>query len=347
MRIAFVGIEKDWDDLYRRSYEGMFVKYHLELPYYYAKYGDHTVVIVTNDKVQSYERQFSNTSCIITMSPESFKSDDRQYDVVVHWRKWFDDLYKEGAVNLINSQDHSYDNLWLHKVAQSKRESKLDGILSFVGWHTENLASEMAALGANMPLIIPGLTLGVDTEIYTPGEKNHRELLWASDIGRGLFNGGFLNITVDLFKRDQGFKSHVCYPDYATLDERISIGHPSIELHRNLDNGPELWSLFNKSGFLPYTSTFMEPSSRAHRQAMAAGCVVLYPPNMGSPSNLITDGVNGFVRPVSEWVDIIWELSRDEKAYSKISNNARDLAVSENWQVQAERFNALVGKLKK
>ncbi|MHA2045893.1 MAG: glycosyltransferase [Candidatus Thorarchaeota archaeon] len=339
MRIAFVGIEKDWKDLYNRGYEGKFVKYHLELPYYYAKYGENRVTIVTDDPIQAYERQFSNISCIITMTPEDFKKTSHEYDVVVHWRKWFEELYKPEAVNVINSQDHSYSGEWLQKVNQATKEEKLYGILCFGGWHRDNLERELT-IAPYAPKLLTGVTLGVDTETYTPSVKGRRELLWASDIGRGLFNGSFLSVAAELFKRDHGFKAHVCYPDY-TDGERFTIGHPAIQLHKNLDNGPELWNLFNTCGFLPYTSTFKEPSSRAHRQAMAAGCVVLYPPDMGTPSGLITDGVNGFVRPVNEWVDIIWELSNNESKFNEISQNARTLALSENWEVQARRFNEL------
>ncbi len=103
----------------------------------------------------------------------------------------------------------------------------------------------------------------------------------------------------------------MCWPDYAkdySTVSSLAASHPAFELHKNLDNGPQLWSLFNKCGFLPYTSTFKEPSSRAHRQAMAAGCVVLYPPDMGSPSELIKDRMTGYVMSTDKWIDKICNI---------------------------------------
>lgn len=349
MRIAFVGIEKDWEDLDKRDYIKKFVQYHLELPFYYCRDGKNTVDIYSDidEPTKIYledleSGEFSRVYCYVR--PHQQWSVEAQYDVVIHWRKWIDDYFCKNAINVINSQDHSYSKEWLSKVDKATSEGKLKGILCFPEWHLRQLTSELNQIDHKPPLL-PGVTLGVDTEVYTPGEtKNHRELLWASDLGRGLTNGGFLNIATDLFKIDNRFKSNICYPDY--VQGTFEIGHPAFEAHKNLDNGPKLWNLFNNSGFLPYTSTFMEPSSRAHRQAMAAGCIVLYPPNRGTPSDLIADNINGFVRPVSEWVDIITSLSEDEEEFNRISKNARDYAVGENWQVQAQRFNELFGTMK-
>ena len=90
----------------------------------------------------------------------------------------------------------------------------------------------------------------------------------------------------------------------------------------------------------------MEPSSRAHRQAMAAGCVVLYPPDRGTPSELLTDGLDGIIRDPAEWPEIILNLSQDTGRYERISKNARDHAVRENWEVQAKRFNKLFEEIR-
>lgn len=333
MRIAFVGIEKDWTKLYEKNYDGKFVKYHLELPYYFAKYGNNCVWIITNDPLKIYERQFSNTSFIMTEDYKYFAK--RDFDVVVHWRKWLEDCYKPGAINVINSQDHSYSHEWKHKVSEATKNKRLHGITCFPGWHENNIRSEMSD-GYECPKLISGLTLGVDTEVYKPVSKDRYSLLWASDPGRGV--NGAIELAIKLFIRDNRYKLHLCWPDYA--DMGAVPNHPAIEVHKNLDNGQELWDLFNKCAFLPYTSTFKEPSSRAHRQAMSSGCVVLYPENMGTPSELITDGVNGIVGgSIDDWVEKIIELNNDWEKYQALSMNARSLAESENWKVQTKRFN--------
>lgn len=343
MRVAFVGIEKDWEDLWKRDYIHNFVKHHLELPFYYCRDGNNSVDIWTNTK-EEYEvsNESRCSSAPLRVRPNADWNGGAQYDVVVHWRKWFEDFYGPNAVNVINSQDHSYSREWLQKVNQASKEEKLHGILCFPTWHERNLRAELKML-TYRPRLLPGVTLGVDAQVYKPSPNKARStLLWASDIGRGLFNGSFLTVMAEVFKKDHTFRADVCYPDYSVSgDENLTIGHPAIRLHRNLNNGPELWDLFNKAGFLPYTSTFMEPSSRAHRQAMAAGCVVLYPPNKGTPSELLTDGFDGIIRDPADWPEIILNLSQDTGRYERISKNARDHAVKENWEVQAKRFNEL------
>lgn len=350
MRIAFVGIEKDWADLEKRDYTEKFIKHHLELPYYYAVHGKNDVIIVSKsanglDSKHDYVYEmFGKDFSLTVMSEELFLSDENEYsgfDVVVHWRKWTEECYRPEAINVINSQDHSYSIEWLDKVEKATAEGKLKGILCFPEWHHRRLALECSNMSSAPPLM-PGVTLGVDTQVYKPSKnKNRHGLLWASDPGRGV--GWFQDLTSEVFKRDHKFKSSICQPDY--VNTRASFVHPAFDFYSNLDNGPELWNLFNESGFLPYTSTFEEPSSRAHRQAMAAGCVVLYPPNMGTPSDLITDNVDGFVRPLSEWVDIITRLSSDKEEFDRISQNAREHAIRENWEVQANRFNELFKEL--
>lgn len=334
MRIAFVGIERNWEDLAKRDYVFQFIKCHLELPYYYSLFGKNEVDIVTDFEWGPQTTRDGGLSCLEVILYDIFK--ERDYDVVVHWRKWIDTCYKSEAVNVINSQDHTYGLGWLKTVEKATEEGKLDGILCFPKWHENNLASELSRL-TRAPQLLPGVTLGVDTETYHPCEKDPRALLWASDIGRGL--QGAIELTLKLFQRDKRFKLHICWPDYT--NGGVIIDHPALEFHKNLDNGPELWGLFNKCSFLPYTSTFKEPSSRAHRQAMAAGCIVLYPPNMGTPSDLITCGVDGIVSPVNSWIDTIIEYTEDSTAFALISDNARTYAVSENWEVQAKRFNKL------
>ena len=105
----------------------------------------------------------------------------------------------------------------------------------------------------------------------------------------------------------------------------------------------KLWNMFNETGVLLYTSTFKEPSSRAHRQAQAAGSLVMYPPNMGTPSRVITDNETGFMRPIDTWVDTLLKLQQSD--YERICNNARQLAISERWEIAAKRFNNTISKI--
>lgn len=331
MRIIFSGVKRDYLE-FRPVYRDIFTKYHLELPWYFAIGGNSIVVTTTNYDDKSY---WENVRYI---SEENSRKDGR-YDINVHWRKWFPDLYRGEAINVINCQDHSFSPEWLGNVKQAFNKGQLYGIMCFPGWHKRNLFNE---LGGAIPSdrLIDGLTLGVDTKIYRPAEqKSPYDMLWASDPGRGLHQA--IQLAVSLWKRDKRFRLHVCRPDYAP---QVSITHPAIVNYDNLSNGINLWSLFNVCGILPYTSNFMEPSSRAHRQAQAAGSLVLYPPNMGTPSELIEDGITGFVRPVEQWPDLIIK-SVEDGSWKEIGKNARRMAKSERWSIQSQRFNEYFGKL--
>lgn len=155
---------------------------------------------------------------------------------------------------------------------------------------------------------------------------------------------GAVAVAIKLWHLDKRFRLHVCYPDYVR-NAGMAVIHPAIIWHGNVQNSSKLWELFNRCGVLPYTSTFMEPSSRAHRQAQAAGSLVLYPPAMGTPSDLIENHRTGIVEPVHTWVDYI-HRSVEDGSWQKIGNNAREMAVSENWAVQAKRFNELIARLR-
>ncbi len=134
---------------------------------------------------------------------------------------------------------------------------------------------------------------------------------------------------------------HVCWPDY--VKGSYDLQHPAIQVHRNLENGKTLWNLFSVCGIVPYTCTFKEPSSRTHRQGQAAGCVVFFPPAMGTPSEIIEDGETGFTYPIEYWEEKILTMTDDE--FRKVSEGARRLAVSESWQVQAKRFNEMFSRI--
>ena len=335
MKIAFVGVKRKYLEL-PADYRDHFNQYHLELPFYYARDGKNDVTITTVDYKDDGRRL--DGGFLRCTTEEKFKKDlTSKFDVVVHWRKWFPELHRPEAINVINCQDHSFSGEWVAAVHNAITEGKLRGILCFPHWHARNLKAET---GLPDELIIPGLTLGVDTDIYKPApddEKGSYDMLWASDPGRGLAQA--LQLHIELYKLDQRFKLHVCYPDY--VPPMSPIRFPGIVWHGNVSNGPKLWELFNKTGILAYTSTFREPSSRAHRQAQAAGSLVLYPPDMGTPSDLIRENGGGIVAPVKEWPRLIVKsfLSSGEDSCVTLGNVARQVALSENWAVQAKRFN--------
>jgi hypothetical protein len=345
MRIAFVGVKRKYQEL-SPGYRDMFNKCHLELPYYYARDGRNSVLITTVDYRDTinhrdedggivFQPREINSGVLACDNEENYKKYAPQFDVVIHWRKWFPELYRPEAINVINCQDHSFSDEWKRSVLQAFVEKKLFGILCFPKWHKRNLSQE---LGPSFPQdrLLDGVTLGVDTDIYQPSlDKNPYEMIWASDPGRGISSA--LCLAHELFKVDRRFRLHVCHPDYSSGQR---IAHPAVVFHGNIDNGPELWDLFGKTGILPYTSNFMEPSSRAHRQAMAAGSLVLYPPGMGTPSELIENRMTGIVEPIEGWVWSIVDLIQTGE-WHRIGDRARKYALSERWAVQAQRFNGL------
>lgn len=342
MEVAFVGITRDYSKL-DPEYIDFFNQYHLEIPFYYAKHAPMNVTIVTPNYSSDWKK-FEFGGSLRCLSESDFYGDE--YDVIVHWRKFFECYCLYGKINIMNCCDHSFSLEWLTQVREAIRSKCLDGIMTFPGWHTEQVSNELGLIKvseegpifrAKAPLL-SGYHLGVDTDIYRPSDnKNPFDLLWASDPGRGLHLA--IELTRQLYAMDKRFKLHICYPDYVKQPSIPDL--PFLVNHGNVKNGPELWSMFNRCGILPYTSTFKEPSSRAHRQAQASGCLVLYPPDMGSPSNLIIDGETGYVRPIGEWTNLIMRAAING-TWVSIGKKARDFAISENWQVQAKRFYELM-----
>lgn len=340
MKIAFVGIKRKYTEL-GLDYCDSFNRYHLELPYYYARDGKNDVVITTVDYVDATGPFLDDDRSLrcITESAWVRAKHVHTADVVVHWRKFFPEFYRKNAINVVNCQDHSFSDEWKNTIVDAYTTGKLRGILCFPHWHKQNLFNELNGALKNEDLF-DGVTLGVDTDIYTPSDnKNPYHMLWASDPGRGLKSA--LELATRLFSVDKNFRLHICHPDYAKAN---SITHPGIVWHGNVNNGPDLWKLFNETGVLPYTSNFKEPSSRAHRQAMAAGSLVLYPNDMGTPSDLIKSMQTGIVAPIDSWVPLIIK-SVYSGAWKDMGIAAREYAVSENWEVQANRFNDLFKKL--
>jgi hypothetical protein len=329
------------------GYWPTFVRYHLELPFYFGKHAPIHVDIVHPEPI-AYREEFESGGSITCITERDYRDHPaRSYDVIVHWRKWFDDLYDPFARNVLLSQDHSYSSEWKSAVSCAFKGERLDGILVFPTWHRENVAWELRGIVPDSRLY-EGMTLGVDTEVYRPGTKDPHSLLWASDPGRGL--GDLIGPFLRLWQRDRRFHLTVTYPDYVR-PEALSpfssfLRHPGVRHLTGVRNGPALWDLFNTAGFLPYSSNFMEPSSRCHRQAMAAGCVVLYPPDMGTPSRLIESGMTGIVDPVSLWPDVIASMVSSGRR-EEVGHNARQFALSEDWAVQARRFHGFFAKERK
>ena len=288
--VAFVGMKRAPSSL-PPDYWSTFVRFHLELPWYYARHSDcrvHLTTVEPVDYTEDYTAAGGGTISTLTegqfLDP-FFKEEHNPYDVVVHWRRWYDELYTPGARNVILSQDHSYSPEWKEEVGRAFSQKRLDGILVFPTWHK----------------IDPFLRL---------------------------------------WREDRRFHLTVTYPDYVRPESLAHLNsflrHPGVRHLPGLRNGEQLWDLFNSAGFLPYSSTFPEPSSRCHRQAQAAGSVVLYPPGMGTPSELIGDA--GIVSDPSTWAETIGSLVKSPDDMIFWGAAARRLAERESWQVQASRF---------
>jgi hypothetical protein len=341
--VAFVGMRRAPSTLPADYFE-TFVRYHLELPWYYARHSKCHVHLTTNEPIE-YTDDFrglgGGTISALTegqfLDP-SFKENHNPYDVIVHWRRWFDEFYVPGARNVVLTQDHSFSDQWKGEIGRAFEAGRLDGILVFPTWHKENTARELDGLVPTNKLY-EGMTLGVDTDVYCPNQKDPFSLLWASDPGRGLES--LVNPFLRLWAKDRRFTLTVTYPDYVKPEAvaRFShfLKHPGVRHLPSVRNGPILWDLFNTSGILPYSSTFPEPSSRCHRQAMAAGCMVLYPPGMGTPSRLIEPNMTGMVEPQEIWPEVIVSAVASGR-WEELGKNARTYALSENWPVQAKRF---------
>lgn len=346
LRVQFVGMERAAGTM-PPDYLQTFVQFHLELPYYYARHSPCDVLLYVKD-CEGYKIDFSFIGGgSLTVTPE-IEAHANDADVVIHWRKWAERFRKPGALNAIISQDHSYTPEWLAAVRSANEEGFLDGILVFPGWHSLQVGSELKRAGIFGVNLFPGLTLGVDPDIYRPAmAKDPHHLLWASDPGRGLAE--LIPLFLRLHARDRRYHLTVTYPDYVKPESMAPyapfLAHPAVKHHPSVRNGPILWDLFNSSGVLPYTSMFMEPSSRCHRQAMAAGSLVCYPPDRGTPSELLENGITGIVERMHLWPELIHESIASGR-WAELGHNARSYAVSEAWEVQAKRFyNHFLGRV--
>lgn len=337
MRIAFVGIKRDYWKL-DEDYIPLFNKFHLEIPWYFAELGEHDVVVTTTNYTGNTFGFIEKPGTFQNITEKEFSY--REFDVVIHWRSWSNELYKPKALNFMHTCDHSYSPEWISDVRMAIHGDILKGIFCHEGWHKEQMMRETHLAPS---VFLTGYMQGVDTDVFKPAEnKDPYQMLWASDPGRGM--QGALSLANELFRIDKKFQLNLCAPDYSFLQSGIAP-IPAWKFHGNLKNSEKLWNLFNTCGIFPYTSTFPEPSSRAYRQAQAAGCMVLYPPNMGSPSGYIRNGVDGIVAPVSEWKDIILENIRTGE-WKEIGRRAREFALSENWEVQTKRFNKFMENYK-
>ncbi len=341
MQVAFVGIKRPFATILDEIGidHRTFVRFHLEMPFYFAKYGRNNVQVTTVDT--AHLTLFGESDWAVHLIKEDeLEALDNQ--VVVHWRSWQEWAFHRcpDAVHLIQTCDHTYTEQWKTTVRDALAHGKLCKIIAFETWHVRQLQQE---LGVGFENFITQVHLGVDTDVYFPEEKDPHQLLWASDPGRGL--GGCLLVFEELYKRDRRYRLHITFPDYVEdLSVSPSFSHPGIRLHRKLRNGPELWGLFNTSAIIPYTSCFMEPSSRVHRQGQAAGCLVVYPSDSGSPSELIMNGRTGLVIPKAlnayGWARMIEKVDAQS-----IGRQARIFALTEDWEVQAVRFNRVMREL--
>jgi glycosyltransferase involved in cell wall biosynthesis len=331
LRVAFVGVERKYNEL-DPSYVWAFTHFHLEIPWYFAESGI-DIVLTTPDYNEPQTSVGHGSLEHVSESVFKFSGGFGVKDAVVHWRKWRDDLSIDGVPNFVHLCDFNYGVSFVETMRSAAQKPCFAGVFAFRGWHKEQIEREMPFLSGR---VITDIALGVDPELYRPTQKDRFKMLWASDPGRGL--EGVVKLAGDLWKRDRRYKLHVCYPDYVKAP--FSLSHPAIVVHRNLRNGPELGDLFNTSSFVPYTSTFPEPSSRVHTQGQAAGCVVLYPPNVGSPSSMIVDGETGYVRDVTSWADLIQGM--DDETFQRVSRGARDHSLTQRWGVRATQFKALL-----
>lgn len=351
MRVAFVGMGRDRSTI-SVNYLYNFVRYHLELPFYFAQHPEMDVTLtfpghLHNTPIEEKELDHldARDDCerLSLVSENHFLKHHLDYDIIVHWRKWFEHLYRPEALNVILSQDHSYGREWLRDVLRAHDEKKLHGILVFPTWHKENMYKELATvqpLRKSVPLLIENLTLGVDTSVYyTDATQDPYQLLWASDPGRGLDQ--LIPVFLALQAIDKRFQLNVTWPDYvqkqAVEQYRWFLDRPGVNWIGQIPNDEKLHALFRRCGVLPYTSTFKEPSSRCHRQAMACGALVLYPPNMGTPSRLLDEYGDGIVSEPESWARSIYNLVT-AGGWKSYGAKARSMAECEDWSVQAERF---------
>jgi hypothetical protein len=335
MRVAFVGMQRKLSEL-DPSYLRTFFQYHLEIPWYYAVHAGIDVLLVTSEPIR-FTESFWTGGSFTCVHGDSWKT-SVDVDAVVHWRSFDPASARPDVPNILHTCDHSYPQAWLDTVRHASVQGLLHYISCYRTWHVEQVHSELGSVPEDR--FLTDLTLGVDSDLYRPEEgRDPYKMLWASDPGRGLQQA--MTVAMAAWTLDRRFRLHICYPDYSPKPDVPK--HPALVDRGYVKNGPELWELWNSCSILPYASSFKEPSSRAHRQSQSAGMVVLYPPDMGSPSRLIEHGRTGLVLPLGQWPRALLEAARGK--HDVVRSGGRELAVSEDWRVQASRFRKTVSEI--
>ena len=248
LKVAFVGVKRKYQE-FKPEYRDAFNRFHLEMPFYYARYGGIDVEITTVDYDESSVKGLEGGGSIRCIHEQSWiqTPEHHQADIIIHWRKWFPELYRPDAINVIMSQDHSFTQEWKDSARIAYGDGQLYGIMCFPTWHKGNLLRELGGW-MNPDRAIEGLHLGVDPEIYTPApDKNPYDMLWASDPGRGLQNA--IAVATQLHGFDRRFKLHISYPDYCRKPDIPK--HAALIDHGQVPNGAYLQQLFNTCGVMP------------------------------------------------------------------------------------------------
>ncbi len=193
-----------------------------------------------------------------------------------------------------------------------------------------------------------------------PFSKKRKTILFASNPARGL--KPLVKIFSNLIKKDPEFVLHACVPERARgykfktepnslLSRLLRRRDPKNSLLYNYgacDNlcyhsylppyQQEHWQLFKMCEYLVYPSTFTEPSSRVVTHARGAGCVILYPPDMGSPSDFLTHNVDAIVTKPEKMIDQILYLEEHPDAKAKLVANSIEAASRYTFENQVKSF---------
>jgi len=344
-----------------------FLQYQLEPIYYLHTLGGHDVTIINNN----------TTASINGFQFYRFEDFPRgSYDLLAFWRKITSSgkniLKKtEYKLSTLYLCDFGYENNKdTYQTIQNFLETNPNHYLSPYTektifrwnmsprfWHRDYICS---IFDITTDRLLPFPKDGIHPENLGYFQKTPKTVLFASSPSRGLKQ--LFQIFSILVKKDPKFELHVCVPERA---KRFKFEHipfhkkiwrfkkdkndlasiynfaPCQNLHYHSYMPPytkEHWDLFKKCEYLVYPSVFTEPSSRVTTHARGAGCVILYPPNMGSPSDFLTHQVDAIIASPKKMVEEILYLEKHPEAKSKLITNSISAASHYTFEKQVENF---------
>lgn len=234
---------------------------------------------------------------------------DRQvvYKDLAHYDEWMKYNFVDFLVVVRDPTYLRYDNvkkvyLWLHDTSfptqniQNVDDERLDGILYLSDFH-------LRCLQQNLPDIQSSLYVktrnGIDTTLFSPGEKKRYKFIYSSCPTRGLET--IIDMWPEINRRLGGAELHI-YGNFNTPYAQKNMDIPLLEKKIRLIKGfkvykhsfvnqAQLAEAYKTADIWFYPTNFPEVSCITAMQAYASGCLCIYNDEGALPETLNGKGI--------------------------------------------------------